>query len=92
MVINKKNGFLVKKASVKVFAKNVLQLLNRPTVYNKYSTNSLKVASNFTEEIQAKKLLKIYKEVIRKEVIKKEAINTGIINNNPLFYSNSRDV
>ena len=65
MVIENKNGFLIKKASPKNFAKKVLEVLKNPSLYKKFSLNSQKVASSFSEENQAKKLIKIYKGLLK---------------------------
>jgi glycosyltransferase involved in cell wall biosynthesis len=65
MVIENKNGFLIKKASPKNFAKKVLEVLKNPSLYKKFSLNSQKVASSFSEENQAKKLIKIYKSLLK---------------------------
>lgn len=64
MVISKKNGFLIKKPLSEIFGKRVLEILNNPSLYQKFSIASQKIAQNFSEESQAKKLLKIYKSLI----------------------------
>jgi len=65
MVINNKNGFLLKKIIPKIFAKKVLEILNKPSLYHKFSIASQKIARGFSEKNQAKKLLNIYKSLIR---------------------------
>jgi len=65
MVIENKNGFLIKKASPKNFAKKVLEVLKNPSLYKKFSLNSQKAISSFSEENQAKKLIKIYKSLLK---------------------------
>ena len=65
MIIENKNGFLLKKASPKMFAKKVLEILKNPSVYKKFSSNSQKISSSFSEENQAKKLIKIYKTLLK---------------------------
>ncbi len=64
-VIHKKNGFLIEEQDSKIFAKRVLELLSNIFLYEKFSKASLKIAANFSEENQAKKLLVIYKKIIK---------------------------
>ena len=64
IVIDNKNGFLIKKASPKNFAKKTLKILDNPTLYRKFSIASQKIASAFSEVNQTKKLLKIYRKTM----------------------------
>jgi len=64
VVVYNKNGFLIKKASTKIFANIILKILNDSRFYRKLSHNSRKFAYAFSEENQAKKLLKIYKNLV----------------------------
>ena len=64
VVQNKKNGFLVKEENPDIFAKNILYILNNPSVYNKFSSFARKTARHFSELKQTKKLLKIYKNLL----------------------------
>ena len=74
IMIDNKNGFLVKKQSPEIFAQKVLKILNSPRLYKKFSFNSRKIVNGFSNEKQVKKLLKIYQELIKK---KKTRIRTG---------------
>lgn len=65
MVVENKNGFLIKKASPKSFAKKVLEILKNSSLCKKFSLNSQKIASLFSEKSQAKKLIKIYKSLLK---------------------------
>ena len=65
MVIENKNGFLIKSSSPKSFAKKVLEILKNSSLWKKFSLNSQKIASLFSEENQAKKLIKIYKSLLK---------------------------
>jgi glycosyltransferase involved in cell wall biosynthesis len=64
MVIDNENGFLVKKFLPEIFAERVLKILDDSVIYQSFSDNSRKIAHNFSEENQAKKLLNIYKSLI----------------------------
>jgi len=64
MVIDNKNGFLIKGGSKEIFAKRVFEILDRPLLYRKFSATSEKIAHNFSEENQAKKLVNIYKNLV----------------------------
>lgn len=65
VVLNNKNGFLVKTSSPKTFARKALEILNNKNLKEKFSKNSYKLAKNFSEEKQAEKLVKIYKNFLR---------------------------
>jgi len=65
MVVENKNGFLIKKVSPKSFAKKVLEILKNSSLCKKFSLNSQKIASFFSEKNQAKKLIKIYKSLLK---------------------------
>ena len=64
MVIENKNGFLVKKLSPKIFGEKVLLILNNSNLQRKLSFSSKKIVKDFSELKQAKKLLSIYKSLI----------------------------
>ncbi len=66
VVVNKKNGFLIKKESVSLFAKKVLELLENEKLRKRFSLNSEKIAIDFSAENQAKKLVDIYQGLIKK--------------------------
>jgi glycosyltransferase involved in cell wall biosynthesis len=66
MVIDNENGFLIKGGTRGIFAKRVLEILNKPSLYQRFSATSQRIAHNFSEENQAKKLLDIYKSLVRK--------------------------
>lgn len=65
IIIDNKNGFLVKKALPTTFAKKVLELTNNPSLCKKFAQVSQKIVSNFSEEKQAEKLLAIYKNLLK---------------------------
>lgn len=61
VVINNKNGFLVERESQKLFAQKIIQLLDNPSLYKKFSTQALKKARNLSEKSVTQKLVEIYK-------------------------------
>jgi len=65
IVKNGENGFLVKENSPKIFAKYVLRILGNPQLYQKLSLASQETAKSFSEEKQAKRLLEIYKSLVK---------------------------
>jgi 1,2-diacylglycerol 3-alpha-glucosyltransferase len=65
MVVDNKNGFLIKKSSPEIFAKRVLEIVAKISLYKKLSIASHRIARDFSKENQAKKLLKIYKSLIK---------------------------
>lgn len=66
IVLNNKNGFVVGKPSTKIFAQKIIEILDSPSIYNKFSKFALKTAVSFSIQNQAKKLLKIYQDLISK--------------------------
>ncbi|MCK4781606.1 glycosyltransferase [Candidatus Parcubacteria bacterium] len=66
IVIDKKNGFIIKNKSISVFSDKINQILDNPLIYKKFSVSSQKIASGFSEKAQAQKLLKIYQKLILK--------------------------
>lgn len=66
IVIDKKNGFIVKEKSISIFSEKINQILDNPLIYKKFSVSSRKIACNFSEKIQTEKLLKIYQDLILK--------------------------
>ncbi len=56
----------LKRPLPKNFAQRVLEILDKPSLYRKFSATSQKIAADFSEENQAKKLLKIYKNLVKK--------------------------
>lgn len=65
VIENNKNGFLVKKENPKLFASFIFKLLESPLLYKNFSRRSRKIAEKFSQEKQAKKLLSIYKDLIK---------------------------
>lgn len=70
IVINNQNGFLVEDSSPTSFAQEVTKILDNPLIYKRFSANSQKFAKEFSEEKQAKKLLKIYRDLTKMNMIK----------------------
>ena len=64
IIINNKNGFLIKKSWPENFAKKILEILKKPFLYKRFSISSRKIAKDFSEANQAKKLINIYKSLI----------------------------
>jgi glycosyltransferase involved in cell wall biosynthesis len=66
VVLDGKNGFLIKKQSPKIFAQKITSILNNPTLYKKFSDSALKTAQKFSEKKVVEKLVEIYKTNIDK--------------------------
>ncbi len=66
VIVNNKNGFLVKQHSPKLFAQKIITLLDNLSLYEKFSIRAVKTAQNFSEKNVAKKLIEIYKTQIEK--------------------------
>lgn len=66
LVVDGKNGFLVKSGAPKLFAQKIIKLLENPTLYKKFSTRAINTARNFSQRNTAKKLIEIYKSQIEK--------------------------
>ena len=66
VVLNGKNGFLIKKQSPKIFAQNIISILNNPDLYKKFSISAVKTAKKFSEKKMAEKFVEIYKKNIDK--------------------------
>ena len=65
MVINGTTGLLVNpKASARVFAKRILMALDNAQLRRDFARNGVQTARHFTEHQQAKKLLRIYQELV----------------------------
>lgn len=64
LVENKKNCFLVRKPDPKSFAKRILEIIDNPSLWEKFSHKSHQIAQSFSEEKQTKKLLEIYKSLL----------------------------
>lgn len=62
IVIDGKNGFLVKSRKAKIFANKIL---NSFAFHGEFSKNSRETACEFSEEKQAEKLLGIYKDSMK---------------------------
>lgn len=67
IVLNNKNGFLVKNQSTKVFAEKIIKVLDDKVVYKKFSQKAIAIAKKFSEENVAKKLSEIYKRHLKKK-------------------------
>jgi len=64
IVEENKNCFLIRKANPDLFAKKILEILNNKNTWNNFSKKSHQIAQLFSEEKQAKNLLKIYKSLL----------------------------
>lgn len=64
MLENEQNGYTVFEEKTEAFAQAVLKILGNGELYRKFSDNSRKIAENFSDINQAKKLLEIYKQVL----------------------------
>lgn len=60
-----KNGFIIKKQKPEVFANSILKILDDKKLYNKFSKSSQEIAKSFSKEKQTKKLLDIYKKLLK---------------------------
>jgi glycosyltransferase involved in cell wall biosynthesis len=63
-VLNQKNGFMVKN-SIKDFSEKVVKLLDDEKLRERMSKNAVKTASDYSIEKMSKRMLKVYKSVIR---------------------------
>lgn len=66
VIVDNKNGFLVKRQLPKLFAQKIITLLEDPSLYQKFSIRAVKTAQSFSEKNTAKKLTEIYKGQIEK--------------------------
>ena len=66
MLENNQNGYTVFEEKPEAFAQAVLKILNDGELWRKFSDNSKKIAENFSDINQAKKLLDIYKTILNK--------------------------
>lgn len=66
VIVDNKNGFLVKRQLPKLFAQKIITLLDNPFLYKKFSIRAVKTAQDFSEKNAAKKLIEIYKTQIEK--------------------------
>lgn len=66
VIVDNKNGFLVKRQLPKLFAQKIITLLDDPSLYKKFSIRAVKTAQSFSEKNTAKKLIEIYKSQIEK--------------------------
>jgi 1,2-diacylglycerol 3-alpha-glucosyltransferase len=64
IIIDNKNGFLIKGNSLKSFTQKILKILEKPKLYQRLSAGALKISQNFSQENQAKKLIKIYQNLL----------------------------
>ncbi|MCD6233091.1 glycosyltransferase [bacterium] len=60
IIIDNKNGFLVKKKSSFSFARRVLEILEKKELQQRFSSESQAIAKTLSEEKQTKKLLNLY--------------------------------
>jgi len=63
MLENEQNGYTVFEEKPEAFAQAVLKILENAELWRKFSDNSKKIAENFSDINQAKKLLEIYKQI-----------------------------
>lgn len=61
MLENNQNGYTISEEKPEVFARAILKILNNSGLYRQFSDNSRKIAENFSDIKQAKKLIEIYK-------------------------------
>ncbi len=66
MLENEQNGYTVFEEKPEAFARAILKILNDGELWRKFSDNSKKIAENFSDINQAKKLLDIYKTISNK--------------------------
>src|SRR3989338_1033300 len=66
MIADGKNSFMVNKQSEKIFAQKVNQLLGDKELYRKFSSAAIKQAAAFSKENMAKKLISVYKSLLKK--------------------------
>ncbi len=66
-VFEGENGFLVKERDPSSFASKILGLLENKNLYRKFSGEAEHIAKGFSDEIQTKKLLEIYKDCQKKK-------------------------
>jgi len=67
LVKNSENGFLVRYGDVENAAKYIKLLLKDKKLYKKISMNNIKKAKQFRWDKIAKKVVRVYKEVLRKQ-------------------------
>lgn len=67
-LINKKTGILVPVASTDALARNIIKLLEQPSLCRYYGTNARRIfMSEYDVDVNIFKLLKLYKNVINKQ-------------------------
>lgn len=67
-VFEGKNGFVVKENKPPFFARKILELLENNKLYAKFSLEAEQIAKRFSDELQTKKLLEIYKNCQKKKI------------------------
>ncbi len=65
IVVNNKNGFLIKNNSPSSFSAKILKILEDKDFYDKLSLGSRLIASRFSIEKQTEKLLNLYSSVLK---------------------------
>jgi glycosyltransferase involved in cell wall biosynthesis len=63
MLENNQNGYTVFEEKPEAFAGAILKILDDRELWRKFSDNSKKIAENFSDINQAKKLLEIYRQI-----------------------------
>lgn len=66
VVFNNKNGFVIEKPDFHIFSEKIIEILDSPQKYRKFSQYALETAINFSIKNQSKKLLDIYQRLIEK--------------------------
>ncbi len=64
VVKNNENGFIVKPDEPPAFAQKCIELLSKPELVQKFSSASRELALNYSETSVAKKLIKIYEDLL----------------------------
>ncbi len=87
MLENEQNGYTVAEETPKAFSEAVLKILDNAELYRRFSENSKKIAENFSDIEQAKKLLEIYNitksEFLRKYERNKSKYQNPNVKSNP---------
>jgi len=64
VVIDGKNGYVISKPSIKLFAQKINQLLDSPDLFKQFSLDARQTALKFSRENETEKIVNIYKKVI----------------------------
>lgn len=66
IVLNKRNGFIVAEQKPELFARKIIEILDSPSFYKKFSAEAIKTAKRFSEKDIAQQMVEIYQTQIKK--------------------------